>query len=60
MAVSSKNIDLLIKIQSQMYKVWILHFNIADLLLSRCKIKSALKLAGEEPSGLFKNNMLLT
>jgi hypothetical protein len=34
--------------------VWILHLQISDLLWRRCKIKSALKLAGEKPSGRFE------
>jgi hypothetical protein len=46
-AILSKNIDLMIKFQSPMFQVWILHFNIAELLHSRCKFKSAHKQAGE-------------
>jgi hypothetical protein len=57
-AVTSKNIDSLIKFQNPMFHIWILNFYIAELLLNRCKIKSALKLAGEEHSGLSKHNML--
>jgi hypothetical protein len=60
MAVSSKNIDLLMKFQTPKYQIWILHIKIAHVLQRRCKIKSALKLAGEDHSGLSKLNMLFT